>query len=412
MLIRKTAFFAACFAATLLFLILFSPKTYAAYRMMDSIEEFGEKRYVRSTPARLRAGPVIFHPTLKTKIEYADNILLEDNDPKDDILFEIMPGAVIEIPIDTHQLVVGYEADIEVFTKRDRQNDQNQNVFALVDISYPSWYLNVLERFTETSGRSGTTFSSRIPRYDQSINPKIGYRWNRMTVEGGMRHVLRDFRKQGNDSMDYELTEWTGVVFFDLFARLKALVEYNVAQIDYDDDYTRNGMFQQARVGLEGEIRPNLLVKMRAGPHFRNYEVPAKPDFRSFVASAMIEYQMRDDLKLELEFSREPVESTVAGVNFYKEHLLRFGVEYEPIPQWTFFNDSKLYRHDYAERTLQGTRFGFRHDFYARLQSGLRYSFREWLEFELAYDYLRRNSNFSEFDYTDHRVSLSSAFFY
>lgn len=392
--------------------VLFSQSAFAAYRMMDSIEEFGEKRYIHPTPARLKAGPVIFHPTLRNKVQYDDNILLEDNDPRDDILFEVMPGAVIEIPIDTHQLVVGYEADIEVFAKRDRENDQNQNMFALVDINFPSWYINVLERFKETSGRSGTTFTDRIPRYDQSINPKIGYKWNRITVEGGFRHILRDFRRQVNDPLDYQLTEWTGVVFYDIFARLKALTDYTVAQIDYDDDFTRNGTFQQARIGLEGEIFPHTVLKVRAGPHFRKYEVQSKPDFNSWVASALIEHTFRDKLKLDLEFKREPVEATIVGINYYKEHRLRLGAEYKILPRWTVFSDAGWYHHRYDEHTVQGNRADFRKDHHAHSTSGLRYQFRDWWEFELAYEFLRRDSNFGSFDYTDNRVSLSSAIIY
>lgn len=390
----------------------FLKNAYAEYRLYDAIEQFGEKRFIAPTPARIRKGPFIFHPTLKTKIEYDDNILLEDNDGKDDVIFDIRPGAIIEIPIDTHQLTVGYEADLENFTKRTDQNDQNQKAFALLDVSFPSWYINILEQFTETSGRAGTTLTSRIPRYDNTFHPKVGYKWKRFTVEGGMRHMLRDFRKQVNDNLDYELVEWTGVVFYDLFARLKALVEYNVAQIDYDDNFQRNGTYQQARVGLEGEILPNLFVKLRGGAQFRNYEESNQPDFNSWVASLLFEYDMRDNLQFELEFARAPVEGNGALVNYYVEHKIRTGVKYRPIDRWTLFTDLQYKYQGYSEQTFAVDRTSRRRDDAVRLDTGVRYRFREWLEFELAYHLSRKDSNFSTFDYTNHRVSLSSSLFY
>jgi hypothetical protein len=380
---------------------------YADFKLQDAIEEFGEKRYLKPLPSRIKLGPFQFHPTLRNQVTYDDNIFFEDEDPHEDIIFNISPGAIVNLPIDKHQLSVGYEADFEVFTKTSNQNDQNQNTFALLDMHFPDWYINILEKFSETSSRSGTTFTDRIPRYDQSVNPKIGYRWKRAIFEAGFRHTLRDFRRQVNDSLDFQIVEWDGVFYYDLFSRLKALLEYQVAQIDYDDDSTRGGTFNQVRAGLEGELRPNVSVKLRGGVQFRNYKVSSQPNFNSWVADIQLNYQMRKNLRFSLFFSREPVEATFAEVNFYKEHVLGTGIEYAFRRQWLLFSQFRYYRHDYAERATLRNQTGFRRDNHLRVSAGLRYLFRDWLEFELAYHFLYRDSNFAFFDYADNRFFLS-----
>jgi len=242
------------------------PNLFADFKLLDAIQEFGEKRFVKAKPARLRWGPVRIYPGIRTKMTYDDNILLEDEDGREDVVWNIQPGVILELPINTHQIAVGYEADIEVFSKSRhfRQTDQNQNFFSLIDIRFPNWYINVLDKFAETSGRGGTTFTNRIPRYDHSVHPKIGVRWDRMIIEGGFRHFIRDFRRQVDDSLDFQLVEWTAILYYDLFARLKALIEGQVSQIDYDDNFQREGTFTQTRIGVEGELMPNLTVQARS----------------------------------------------------------------------------------------------------------------------------------------------------
>lgn len=386
----------------------------ADFKLLDAIEEFGEKRSLKTLPARIKAGPVRVHPTLRNRATYDSNILLEDDDEREDVVFNIQPGAIVEVPFQRHQVSVGYEADIEVFSKsrHARQSDQNQNAFVLADLNFPSWYVNVLERFAETSGRSGTTFTERNPRYDQSIHPKAGYHWKRATFEMGFRHFARDFRRDVQDALDFQLVEWTGVIYYDLFAKLKALVDYQVAQIDYDDNRLRNGTFQQTRIGLQGEILPNVAVKVAVGPHFRNYAISSKPNFNSWVMDSSIAYEMRKDLKFNAGFSREPVEANFGNVNYYVEHGFNAGVEYSPWKKWALFSDYRYRRHHYRERATLNSITAFRRDHTSQVTAGLRYRMREWLEWELAYDLRDRDSNFSTLDYLDHRVTLSSSLAY
>lgn len=402
------------FSFLLLLAFTFTSYAHADFQLLDVIQEFGEKRYTDLGPARIKAGPINVHPTLRTRTEYDSNVFLEDTDAKEDIVFDILPGVILDIPIQKHRLTVGYEADMEFFAKdrHRKQNDQNQTFFALANLHFPSWYINVLEHLSETSGRAGTTFSSRIPRIDQSINPKIGYRWNRLTFETGYRHFYRDFRRQADDALDFKLSEWTSVIYLDLFANLKAFIDYQFAHIDYMDSRTRRGNFNQARIGLEGDLMPNLTVKMRIGPHFRNYESNSENDFNSWVADVHTEYVFKERTTFEFDMSRKAVEATFGLVNFYKQHLVGFGVSHELRPNIELFARLKLYRQSYGERATVGTRTGYRRDDYLSYRMGVTYEPREWLEITGSYELARRDSNFATFDYTDHRFGLSTAIVY
>ncbi len=396
-------------------LLLFSPSSlFADYKLHDAIQEFGEKRYVETGPTHLKTGPIRIHPVIENKVTYDSNILQQNEDPRDDVIFNIRPGAIIELPINKHQIAVGYQADFEIFSKRKSgsQKHQNQNFFMLADFNFPSWYVNVLEEFSETSSRSGTTFTERIPRIDQLINPKAGYKWKRFTFEGAFRNFQRHFRRQVDHGFSFQDTGFSGVVYYDLFANLKSLVEYQWSQLDYDDAVARNATINQVRLGLEGEVFRNLVLKARLGPQFRNYRVSSEPDFYSWVGSLTAEYKMRPNLKLHAFLSREPVEATFLTVNYYKEHAVGGGFEYQFRRQWTGFSNLRLARHRYSERAIVGDRTAFRRDSHIGVRTGIRYLMNEYAQFELAYEYLRQYSNFSTLAYTENLVSLSSQLSY
>ncbi|MFA7002329.1 MAG: outer membrane beta-barrel protein, partial [Candidatus Omnitrophota bacterium] len=235
----------ALFLSIFIILIQSSAPAFADYQLQDSIKEFGEKRWIKTGPTRIKAGPLRIHPYLKTKFEFDDNVYLSHSKARKDFVFDVAPGAVIEIPIDRHQVTVGYEGDIETLAINSTQNTQDQHFFALGDFNFPSWYLNVLEKLDITSDRAGTTFTSRIPRIDQLVNPKLGYRWKRMTFEGGFRQFIRDFQRTVDKPFDFQERAWTGVLYYDLFARLKALADYTFSQIEYPGAHTRNSHLNQ-----------------------------------------------------------------------------------------------------------------------------------------------------------------------
>jgi hypothetical protein len=400
-------FWTVVFTSSLLW-IQIHPPVFADYQLQDCIREFGEKRWVKSGPDRLKVGPFKLHPHLRTKFEYDDNVYLTHTKARKDFVFTVAPGAVIELPIDKHQVTVGYEGDIQTLAENSNQNRQDQHFFALGDFHFPSWYLNVLEKLDFTSERSGTTFTQRIPRMDQLVNPKIGYKWKRATFEADYRNFIREFRRTVDKPYNFRENAWTGVFYYDLYARLKALVDYTFSQIEYPSNHTRNLHINQSRVGLQGELIPEMFVNLRVGPQFRTYRYHERHDFNSWVASGELAYLWRKNWRFKAEFTREAIEATFQNVNYYVRHGLRGVIEYKFRPRWVVSEEFWYAKDNYAERATSDDRSGFRHDNNFSSKTGIKYLFRDWVEFELAYEWYRRNSNFSNQTYNDNRISFTS----
>ncbi|MDD5670937.1 MAG: outer membrane beta-barrel protein [Candidatus Omnitrophica bacterium] len=401
---QKALFFITC----VICLVSFSESLFAEYKITDAMQQFGEKRFLAPKPARLRLGPLRVHPTFRSQVEYDSNIFLENHDSREDVIFDIVPGGIIEIPFDTHQITVGYEADREIFSKARHadQTEWNQYFFSLIDLRFPNWYVNVLEKFAATSSRAGTTFTTRIPRYDQTVNPKIGYRWGRTTLEAGYNCFLRQFRRSTDDQRTFNLNEWSGVVYYDLFARLKLLLEDKISRIEYPDNFQRNGRFNSLLVGFEGELWPRLITRLRTGWEYRKYDETFKEGFNSWVGVFDAQYQWRERTKIRFSMERAPIEATFGNVNYFTRHIFRLGFDYLMGFRWTYFQDHKVYLDHYAERTTLNAETKFRHDTTLAIATGFRYRLLEWMSLELAYEFARRGSNYTTFSYTDNRVSL------
>ena len=62
---------------------------------------------------------------------------------------------------------------------------------------------------------------------------------------------------------------------------------------------------------------------------------------------------------------------------------------------------------DYPDQTTVGDETATRLDWIYAAGLGARYEFRRWLSVEVGYAFRMRDSNFSDFDYTENRVLAS-----
>lgn len=67
---------------------------------------------------------------------------------------------------------------------------------------------------------------------------------------------------------------------------------------------------------------------------------------------------------------------------------------------------------DYPEDVTVGTQTGEREDVFFEAGVSRKYQMRRWVAFAIAYNFLKPDSNFDEFHYTDNRVKVGVLFSY
>ncbi len=349
------------------------------------------------------------HPRYRSEFDLDSNVLLESNDEKLDVIFREKPGVEILIPFAGHSMRADYGADFEQFVKFPRENAVNQYFDIEEALNFTDLYVHVEEKLEHTSSRSGTTFTERIPRLENRVGTEVGYKWNRFTLEGGYGTFYRRFNTSRERNLNYGTQEWSSKLFMDLTAKTKILVDYTFTDYDYFNDSTRDGKSNKILGGIEGALFPKTTLYSKFGYERLSFDSSSEIDSNNFVAGVGVLYQLFSSTLIDLGWTRQTMQSTFANTNFYTEDLLLWRLRQQLTSKASGSVDVSYAHQTYDEGTNRGSAGNFTGDRADHLLSTavkLAYQFTDWLAGDIKYQYNRRNSNASIFDYTDNLVTV------
>ncbi len=365
------------------------------------VDDFGEKTGLKDARKRLTAGPLKLHPYVVQQMSYDSNVFLEPNDRKDDVIWVTTPGIIADLNLGDHLIEVDYRCDFENFTKFSDQNDQNQYFKALVDLSFPDWYVNAEHRLAQTSSRAGTTFTQRIGRLENTTQTTIGYKWNQLQAELDYHLFNRTFNSSTYKQWDYNVNRIGTTLFFELTKKTQAFVEYAHGFIVYRNNRDRDGNFDRVRGGLKGQLLPRLTTITKMGWESRRYRGKNEAGFNGFSAEMAFRYAATSRTAVETGLYHGPEEATFLDVANYTESRMFARLEQKLWTSMLFTTDLSYARQEYDQRTLIAGSWGKRVDDLFRIDTALKYDFKEWWTFSVGYRFAFRNSKFDSFDYKD-----------
>lgn len=349
-----------------------------------------------------------FHPRLSFQTEYNDNVFLEASDEQEDFMFITTPGIFLMIPFsgDQHLFTTDYHVDLAKFEEFDDQDYDNHFLLANLDLNFPRFFVKTYDDFRKTSLRADTEFTDRIERFENFYSFNLGSEgFNKFSFEAGYDYFLVDYRDDEFEAVDRNEHIFNGTAFYDLFPKTKALLEYNHAFIDYPDEETRSreGDYDQIRVGLTGELFQKMVGTVKVGYQNREYD-DSQDSSEAVVQVSLTEYFSPHTI-VSLGYDRTAKESVFLNNDFYFSNLVSVTLN-----QKLFFErlDGKLefsYQNNEYDQTSTVDGFtAIRDDDLFGVQAGVDYAIRDWLTTGLEYSYGERDSNFGTFDYTDNRV--------
>jgi hypothetical protein len=348
-----------------------------------------------------------FHPRFIFTAEYDDNVFLEPNNEDDDFIFVLSPGLFVPIPFDadSHLFSFDYHSDFGFFEEFEDQNFDNHYFLANLDLNFPKFYVKTYDSFRYTSVRADTEFEDRIPRYENLYSFNIGKEdWYKWAVEVNADWYFVQYEDEFFEVLDRDDYTVGGTVFYQIRPKYSLFADYDHTFIRYDDDPSRDGDADRIQGGLKGEILSKLVGTIRAGFEDRRYEDETQ-DFSSFIAGAALVYNFSNSTTFTLTGERSNKESVYKTNNFYTANFVSLAWN-----QSLFWQrlDGRLrgtyQNNDYDELTTEGAVTQERDDDLYGFDVGVEYEIREWLTTGVDYYYLKRDSNFANFDYTDNRV--------
>jgi len=307
-----------------------------------------------------------------------------------------------------HNFQVLYDAKLGSYSEHTNQNYQDQALTGLLNFKLPFGYFAIRNFFNKTSDRAGTEFTSLIRRTDNQADALFGIEFNKLANEFNYTHYTRHFNSRDYVNFNYREDVGTSTTYYQLFPKTKALFEYNYGAIDYTTDNSRDGYFNQYRVGLKGNLTGKTIGIIKAGYQDRKYKTNDKEGFSHFVAEVGVMSQLTDRTKLTLKFMDTAMESTYDNNNYYNNNSLTIELNQGLAGHLTLNALFGVDRNLYPEvGTIVAKK---RKDTILTGGLGLEYQAKDWIKAGINYQYREDISNVDPQDYNQNQVMASITF--
>jgi polysaccharide biosynthesis protein VpsM len=365
-----------------------------------------------SAQGNLALGPFRILTTLDLAGEYNDNILLAPRDEESDFIWTISPGVTIELPGRRWALRLGYRADIIRYTDHNELDTVDHTVQASAQGNFDRLNLSVSDEFKTTENFAGfpvPELTTRADRHENLLRAEAEYRVaDRWSVGAHYSFLLVDYVDDPQfDELDRQDHTFGATVFYRVAPKTSVLAEYDYQIVRYDLDAVaadRDSDSHFFLVGVKGDLTAKTSATVKVGYQVKDYDNPAREDFDGPIVEAEVIWKYREPSQLRIYGGRANVESTFQGNNFFVATYGGVELRHYITPALLLTARGLVGVNEYPETVTVGTETKERDDTFFEAGLSLRYQIRRWLAVELAYQFLRRDSNFSDFDYTNNRV--------
>ncbi len=347
------------------------------------------------------------NPRVRTEYLLDSNVFLDSKDAKMDSIFRESPGVQVVIPFADHYFKADYYVDFEQFMKYPRENAQNQYLASEAALNFTNSFIHVNQRLSKTSSRSGTQFTERVPRFEQDVDTSAGYKFNHTTVRGGYDYFYRSFDSEIHKSLNYHAHKFYSGVAVETGPKTNVTLDYAFTDYDYTKDSRRDGLGNEIFVGFAGHFLPKTSFFSRFGYERISYDQAT--DANNFVAAVSTNYRSFAKTNIDFGWTRSTEQSTFSTTNFFRQDLLFLKMKQGFTEKVLGTFDVSYAKQDYEQEGTAGNNIfvGRKRDDNL-FSTGVKFSYliNEWVTSDIAYQYSRRNSNASVFDYTDHLITL------
>jgi len=263
----------------------------------------------------LHAGPLEFHPFLRLREAYSNNIYTTPNKKKPDWYTNTVAGLRLEMPFREHRAQVGYSAEFMRYAKYDSENTTDHHANGLLDFKFGSRLgLNLTDVYAKGHEARGASSTGFIERYETNA------------AKATASYALADISKV---QLDYTRTNWdykrsgfrnrnedivSAYVYLKFLPKTSGFIEYDHKYFDYNNDNSNmNSMEDSGSLGLKWEITETSTGTVKAGLVQKNFSNTANKDFKTWTASADINHDFTDFTGLSLGAYRMVNETTLTG---------------------------------------------------------------------------------------------------
>lgn len=377
------------------------------------------------------------HPFLSVTEYYTDNVFFSNDDKKSDFITVISPGIWLTAPhvyekllhIDTSNLSPGgfslsrfspeifkryqtylfYNADIERFSKHSSENAVNHKAEGFFQYNLRGGLsIELLDQFIASHDDRGTGISFKLDKFKSNLaNVILIYNLSdRFQFRIDYSNFLVNYDASRNNFRDRDDNTFSGYIFYKFQPKTSLFLEYEFLDIQYREDTALNSKEHHYFGGIQWDITAKSKGSIKAGYGVKDFDDPGAENSNDFIMEAQIGHKFTPKTSLILKASRRTNETNISAYNF----VLSDTVELEYLQRVTgkITCDIKLsYTNDKYKGILtsDGVTQKLEDNYYTGAFA-FQYKFKEWLNLDSGYIYIKRDSNFSDFDYINNVLFL------
>ena len=349
------------------------------------------------------------HPRFRSEYVLDDNVFRE-RDGHTDSIFREIPGIQVVIPVKEHYFKADYEAQFEKFVHNGHESDVNQYFKSEGALNFTNSFLRVTEDITKTSDRSGTTFTERIPRFENNVDVTGGYLFNQFRLETGYNNFVRKYSTSREQFLEYHHNRLHSRLYMDVTEKTKTFVDYVLTDYTYPNDGTRDATSNEISGGFKGYLLPKTSFFSKFGYEHIGYD--SSSDGNHFVAEVGAHYDPLAGTSIDTGWTRSLEQSTYSTNSYLRQDEVFILLKQELTEKIAGESKVAYAKQHYPERATAGNNIftGKRDDDLFTFDIKLVYRFNSWMNGDVMYQYNRRDSNASVFDYTNNILTIGLSF--
>ena len=369
----------------------------------------------------LPAGAFRILPTLKVEEEYNDNIFATDGNEQEDFITHVKPSLTIESDWSRHSLTAYANADAAFYADNGDEDNTDYTVGTTgrLDVLRETYIFGGASHalLHEDRGDPNATGSITEPTEYEQNNANISvYRGlRRFSVTADADYTEFDYEDDittagginDNDDRDRYKAKTGLRLGYEILPDYEAFVQGNVNKIDYDDAINngnnRDSDGYEVETGLALDLGGKTRGEVSVGFMEQKYDDPTLSDVDDFTYGASILWNPSQLTSVRLNADRTIEETVQTGASAYVNSTAGIAVEHELLRSVLVGANFNYSFHKY-----EGVNITREDDWYAA-GADVKYLINRYSNFDLSYEFLDRDSNLANQDYTQNRVMAGLA---
>jgi hypothetical protein len=377
------------------------------------------------------------HPFLSVGELYKDNLFNSESDRESDFITMITPGIWFVLPASRYPLIrlstlntspgglelsrfrskaasriqayAKYQANILLHDEFDSEDHVNQRAEGFFQYNFRGGLsIDVMDIYELDHDAYGTGISTSLDKFKSNlVSSTVSYEFSPKTrIEGEYGFYTLDYSADRNAFRDREDNSFAGRFFYRFLPKTSALLEYNFIDIDYDEDVISDSEEHQVYAGVEWIATVKSRLRAKVGYGLKDFDATGSDEVENLLAEIQFHHRFTPKSYLELKATRKTNETDIAGTAYSLSHRVQLRYFQTIMPK--LMTSANIY---YARTGYRGGgTSGDRRDNHYGAGLDLKYTLTRWLVVSGGYDYLKRDSSFSDSDYDRNNVYLNLIF--